>query len=502
MNGAREEGPLVQAVSSQGSANHTQALLQQRQAQRTEDRISLRSPGSALSVCPSWKSWAPGPAFGPLWSGAIAATFWKINELHSLHLAWLLSQACFSLPFWQRPVGPIQLKLPGQNPLPLNLEWKPKELTPLPSAENQACRPDGELGRETALEHSPRPETPTEVISLSVVPGDCGITEVVSSEPPQVEPSYLTPAPQAEAEQEDERSSLSDGDGLEKSSSALSTEQRGPTAQERPVAQAETTGQSVPKAPAMSETPETPVATAVSKVDHPPTEEGLPAAPKVPPALKPAALKVPSAPPKSAVPAVSAAPKATASQPAAPTLPTTPQTPAAQNMPSVKTPAGPLTPKVQTGNATKAGSATPKAPSTTKTPAASKASRASKTPTAQVSTVAGPTVDEAKLPNEVQASKGRAVVPKGQGKTGRQGPQASNNLASRNKHQFSKEGLLGAWEGAQRKSAHHPQANNTVTSFQRYHEALNTPFELNLSGEPGNPGLRRVVIDGSSVAMV
>ncbi|CAO2591001.1 Protein NYNRIN [Lemmus lemmus] len=507
VNSAREEGSLVQAVSSQGSANHTQVLLQQRQAQRTEDRISLRSPVSALSVCPSWKSWAPGPAFGPLWPGAVAATFWKINELHSLHLAWLLSQACFSFPFWQRPVGPIQLKLPGQNPLPLNLEWKPKELTPLPSAENQACRPDGELGRETALEHSPRPETPTEVISLPVVPWDCGIKEIVSSEPPQVEP-FLTSAPQAEAEQEDERSSLSDGDGLEKSSSALPTEQRGPTAQERPVAQAEKTGQSVPKAPAMSEIPETPMAAAVSKVDHPPTEEGLPAAPKVPPALKPAvyaepaALKVPSAPPKSAVPVVSTAPKAAESQPAAPMLPTTPQTPAAQNMPSVKTPTGPQTPKVQTGNATKAGSATPKTPLTTKTPAASKASRASKPSAAQVSTVAGPTVDDAKLPSEVQASKSRAAVPKGQGKTGRQGLQASNNLASRNKHQFLKEGLLGAWEGAQRKSAHHPQANNTVTSFQRYHEALNTPFELNLSGEPGNPGLRRVVIDGSSVAMV
>lgn len=41
-----------------------------------------------------------------------------------------------------------------------------------------------------------------------------------------------------------------------------------------------------------------------------------------------------------------------------------------------------------------------------------------------------------------------------------------------------------------------------MTSFQRYHEALNTPFELDLSEEPGNPELRRVVIDGSSVAMV
>lgn len=36
-----------------------------------------------------------------------------------------------------------------------------------------------------------------------------------------------------------------------------------------------------------------------------------------------------------------------------------------------------------------------------------------------------------------------------------------------------------------------PQASNTVTSFQRYHEALNTPFELDLSEEPGNPELQR-----------
>ncbi|KAM6202545.1 protein NYNRIN [Rhynchocyon petersi] len=64
------------------------------------------------------------------------------------------------------------------------------------------------------------------------------------------------------------------------------------------------------------------------------------------------------------------------------------------------------------------------------------------------------------------------------------------------------ESLLGAWEGASRQQTRHPQANGTVTSFQRYHEALSTPFELSLSGEPGDQGLRRVIIDGSSVAMV
>ncbi|XP_052589101.1 protein NYNRIN [Peromyscus californicus insignis] len=559
VNSAQEEGPVVQAVSRQDSANPIQALLPQRQVQRMEDRrISLRSPVSALSVCPSWKSPAPGPAFGPLWPGTIAATFCKINELHSLHLAWLLSQACFSFRFWQRPMGPIQLRLPAQSPLPLNLEWKQKELTPLPSIENQPCREDGELGRETALEHNPRPEDAPEAICLSVVPADCAIKEVVSSGLPQVGPS-LTSIPQAAVEQEDERSALSDCRGLEKlSSSALPTEQRGPTAQERPVARAGMTGQSVPKAPTVSETLEMPVATAVSKAEHPPTREGLPAVPKGPPALKksavhaePTAPTMPSAPPKSAVlvaptapkptegqpaapvaptapqtaadqpaapaaptapkaaadqpaaPVAPTAPKTAADQPAAPVAPTTPQTPAAQKMPSVKTPAGPQTPKVQTGNAAKAGSATPKTPSTTKAPGASKASGASKKSAVQKgSTVAGPASDVAKLLSEAQASKSRAATPKGQGKAGRQALQASGTMASRNKHQFLKEGILGAWEEAQRQSPHHPQASSTVTSFQRYHEALDTPFELNLSGEPGNPGLRRVVIDGSSVAMV
>lgn len=116
---------------------------------------------------------------------------------------------------------------------------------------------------------------------------------------------------------------------------------------------------------------------------------------------------------------------------------------------------------------------------------------------------AGPTLDVAKLLSEVQpTSRASASLPKGQGQAGRQGPQPSGTVALSSKHQFQMEGLLGAWEGAPRQPPRHLQANNTVTSFQRYHEALNTPFELNLSGEPGNQGLRRVVIDGSSVAMV
>lgn len=542
VNRAQEEGPIVQVISSQVSANPTQALLPRSQVQRMEDRrISLQSPVSALSVCPSWKPQAPRPAFGLLWPGTIAATFRKINELHSLHLAWLLSQACFSLPFWQRPMGPIQLRLPGQSPLPLNLEWKPKELTPLPSIENQPCREDGELGKETALEHNPRPEDPPEAVCLSVVPADRAVKEGV----PQAGPS-LTSIPQDAVEQEDQRSVPSDCRGPEKlSSSALPTEQRGPAAQERPVARAGMTGQSAPKAPTVSETLEMPVATAVSKAEHPPAEEGLPAAPKGPPALKksavyaePPAPTVPPAPPISAVPVAPTAQKPTEGQPAAPVAltaqhaaadqpaapvaptaqkaaaaagqpaarvaPTAPQIPTAQNMPSVKTPAGPQIPKVQTGNAAKAGSATPNTPSTTKAPGASKASGASKKSAAQTGpTVAGPASDAVKLPSEAQASNSRAATPpKGQGKAGRQALQASSPVASRNKHQFLKEGILGAWEEAQRQSPHHPQASSTVTSFQRYHEALDTPFELNLSEEPGNPGLRRVVIDGSSVAMV
>ncbi|XP_045143591.1 protein NYNRIN [Echinops telfairi] len=75
-------------------------------------------------------------------------------------------------------------------------------------------------------------------------------------------------------------------------------------------------------------------------------------------------------------------------------------------------------------------------------------------------------------------------------------------IISAGQHHPQAESLLGALEGTPKQPHRHPHANGTVTSFQRYHEALNTPFELSLSQEPGDQGLRRVVIDGSSVAMV
>ncbi|KAB1277168.1 Protein NYNRIN [Camelus dromedarius] len=165
---AREEGP-VQASSGQDPADHTQALSQQRQVRRGEDKLPFQPPVSTLGVCSPWKAWTPGPAFGPLWPGAIAATFWRINELQSLHLAWLLSQACFSFPFWQRPLGPIQFKLPGQNPLPLNLEWKQKELVPLPSANSTVT---------SFQRYHEALNTPFE-LNLSGEPGNQGLRRVV-----------------------------------------------------------------------------------------------------------------------------------------------------------------------------------------------------------------------------------------------------------------------------------------------------------------------------------
>uniref|UniRef100_A0A8C5LEC9 NYN domain and retroviral integrase containing n=1 Tax=Jaculus jaculus TaxID=51337 RepID=A0A8C5LEC9_JACJA len=434
----QEEGLDMQATSSQDSANHTQ----QKQVQRMKDRFSFQPPVSALGVGTSWKAWTPGPTFGPLWPGSIAATFWRINELHSLHLAWLLSQA-FNFPLWQRPLGSIQLKLPGQNSLPLNLEWKQKELIPLPSAESPTCRPDGETGGETALQNCPRPESPPKVMSFLLVPGGCGIKDKVSLGLPQVGPS-LTITPQVQDE---------DYKGLEKGSSPALLPQKGV-----------------------------------------PTAQGPPAAPKVPTAQKTMAVHT--------EPAVPSAP----TKPAAPHMPTAQKTstPTGQKMPAVKTSAAPHSCTAQTVPTVKTGSAVSKTPGAPKTHAASKTSRASKaSATQKASTASGTNLDVAKLLGELQpSSRGSANLTKGQGKAGRQGPQASNTLASSSKHQFLKEGLLGAWEEGLRQSPHHPRANNTVTSFQRYHEALNTPFELNLSEEPGNLGLRRVVIDGSSVAMV
>lgn len=483
-------------ASNQDSVNHPQALPQQRQVQRVEDKLPFPPPVSALGVYPAWKAWAPAPAFGPLWPGAIAATFWRINELHSLHLAWLLSQACFSFPFWQRPLGPIQFKLPGQGPLPLNLEWKQKELVPLPSVESPDCRPDAGPGGEATLQNCPRPETPQKVMSLLVVSGGSGIKDKASPGLPQIGPPLPSAhQPQAGSEPGHQGGVQLDCTGPEEGPSAAPPTGQGvPTTQGGPAAQRGLTALSVPDAQTVPESPEVPVASALPPAQTPPTNQVQSAAPKVPttqtkPAAHtaPAAPKVPLAPTKPAAQVAPTAPKAA------------PKTPTAQKMPTAKTsPVGPKTPKAQTGPAAKTGSTAPKAP------AAPKASRAPKTPSAQkVPTDPGSALDAAKLLREVQPlSRGSASFLKGQGEARRQGPQSSNTLAPSSKYQAQVGGLLGAWEGAPRQSPRQPQANTTVTSFQRYHEALNTPFELNLSGEPGDQGLRRVVIDGSSVAMV
>ncbi|XP_037359048.1 protein NYNRIN isoform X2 [Talpa occidentalis] len=514
MDGAREKGS-VQATGSQDSASHTQVLSQKRQVQRVEDKLPLQPSVSSLGVCPTWKAWPPGPAFGPLWPGTIAATFWRINELHSLHLAWLLSQACFSFPFWQRPLVPIQFKLPGQNPLPLNLEWKQKELVPLPRVES----PDGP-GGQAVLQNCARPETPSKVMSLLVV---SGVKDKASSGLPQIGPPLpSTPQLQAGSETRDQGSVQCNCKGPEeRPTPALPKGQGVPTAQERPTSKGELSARSGPEAKTVPEPLQVPVAAAAPTAQSPPTTQVPPAAPEVPTAkVTPAALteaaapKVPLASTKAAAQVVSTAQKQAMDQPAldAQVGPVTPQAATTQKMPAAKTaPAGLKATKAQTGSAAKTGLTAPKgttaskAPATPKTPAASKASRAPQMPAAQKApTDAGPASNTAKLLSDVQPSSTRGIAsfPKGQGEAGRQGPQPGSTLAPSNKHQPQTEGLLGPWEGSLRQPPRHPQANSTVTSFQRYHEALNTPFELNLSGEPGNQGLRRVVIDGSSVAMV
>ncbi|KAM9201942.1 protein NYNRIN [Dugong dugon] len=500
-------------ISAQTKQQETANQLQ-RQVQRVEDKLSFQPPVSALRMCPPWKAWSPGPAFGPLWLGAIAATFWRINELHSLHLAWLLSQACFNFPFWQRPLGPIQFKLPGQNPLPLNLEWKP-----LPSVESPPCRPDGGLGGKLALQNCWRPETPQKVMSLLVVRGDSGVKDRVSPGLAQIGlPSTSTPQLQAVGEPGDQGNMQRDYKGPKEGPFPVGpTGQRMPPDQERPLAM---TAQSVPDAQTVPETLQVPMVAVVPTAQKTATTQMLHAAPKVPPAqmmpavhTAPAAHKVPSALTKPAAQVVPIAQKAAVGQPAPTTqmVPTTPQTPTAQKMPAVKTsPAGPKMSKAHTVPAAKTGSlaskipAAPKAPAVPKIPAVSKASRAPKTPAAQKAPLgSGPTLDVAKLLSEVQpSSKGSATFPKGQGEARRQSYQSNNTLVPSSQHCPQMESLLGAWEGAPRHPPHHLQGNGTVTSFQRYHEALNTPFELSLSGEPGDQGLQRVVIDGSSVAMV
>ncbi|XP_059037772.1 protein NYNRIN isoform X2 [Mustela lutreola] len=498
----REEGP-ARATSSQDSAPHAQALSQQKPGQRAEDKVPFQPPVSALGLCPPWKAWTPGPAFGPLWPGAIAATFWRINELHSLHLAWLLSQACFSFPFWQRPLGPIQFKLPGQNPLPLNLEWKQKELVPLSSMESPECRPEAGPGGEAALQNCPRPETPPKVMSLLVVSGGSGVKDKTSPGLPQIGPPLTSVPPlQTGSEPGDQGSGQWDSKGPEEGPfPALLPGQGVSTAQGGPVAQGGLTAPSVPDAQTVPETLEVPMAAAVATAQTPPADQGLPAVPKVPTAqttlavpAEPAALEVPSAPTKPAAPGVPSAQKTAVAPPASatPGAPANPKAPAAQKTPSAKSsPAGPKAPKAQTGPLAKTGSAGPKAP------------RAPKTAAQKTLADSGPVLGAAKLASEGQSSsRGDASFPKGKAEAERQGPQSGSTSAPSRKHQAQTEGFLGAREGAPRQPPRHPQANSTVTSFQRYHEALNTPFELNLSGEPGNQGLRRVVIDGSSVAMV
>ncbi|XP_004694648.1 PREDICTED: protein NYNRIN [Condylura cristata] len=505
VDGAQEKGP-AQATGSQDPASHTQVVSQQRQVQRVEDKLPLQASVSTLGLCPTWKAWAPRPAFGPLWPGTIAATFWRINELHSLHLAWLLSQACFSFPFWQRPLVPIQFKLPGQTPLPLNLEWKQKELVPLPSVES----PDGP-GGEAALQNCARPETPPKVMDLLVVPG---VKDKASSALPQIGPP-LTSTPQLQAASETRAQGRVQGDckGPQEGPAAELPAGRGvPTAQERPRSEAEPPAQPGPEADNVPESLRVPVAAAAPAAQYPPTTAPeVPTAQVTPAALpEPAVSKVPLAPTKPAAEAASTAQKAAVAQPAlaAHAGPVAPPTPTAQKTPVAKTaPAGPKAAKAETGSgsAAKTGSTAPKrtaaskAPATPKAPAAPRASRAPQMPAAQKA----PGCNTARFPSDVQPSSARALAsPKGQGEAGRQGPQPGSTLAPSSKHQPQLEGLLGPWEGSPRQLPRHPQASSTVTSFQRYHEALNTPFELNLSGEPGNQDLRRVVIDGSSVAMV
>lgn len=378
------------------------------------------------------------------------------------------------------------------------------------------CRPGGGPGGEATLQNCPRPETPQKVMSLLVVSGGSGVKDKASLGLPQIGPP-LTTTPQLQAASEPGGQGSMQWDYKEPKEGTFSAPPTGQgmrTTQGRPVAQGGLSAQSVPDPQTVPETLEVPMAVAVPTAQTPPTNQVLSAASKVPTAqvmpavhTEPAVPKVPSAPTKPAAQVVPTAQKADVGQPAAAAqvVPATPQTPTTQKTPAAKTlPAGPKTPKAQPGPVAKTGSTAPKTPATPKGPAAPKASRASKTPVAQkVPTVPAPALDAAKLLREVQPpSKGTASFPKGQGVARRQAPQPDSTLALSSKHHPQVGGLLGAWEGALRQAPRQPQANSTVTSFQRYHEALNTPFELNLSGEPGNQGLRRVVIDGSSVAMV
>lgn len=101
--------------------DHTQASSPGRQVRRGKDKLPLQ-PVSALMYLLTLKAWTPGQ-HTPMWPGAVP-TFWRINELHSHPLAHSSCPEHLQFPFWQRPLGPIQFKLPGQNPLPL-IRMKP-----------------------------------------------------------------------------------------------------------------------------------------------------------------------------------------------------------------------------------------------------------------------------------------------------------------------------------------------------------------------------------------
>lgn len=480
---AAKEGASQGDGSSQDSASHTQTWTPQRQVQRVEDKLPFPSPPvSLLGLCPPWKAWAPAPAFGPLWPGAVAATFWRINELQSLHLAWLLSQAYLTFPFWQRPLGPIQFKLPGQTPLPLNLVWKQKELVPLPSVE----RLDGGPGGEAVLQNCPRPETPDKVMNLVVVSGGSEVKDRANPELPQIEPPPpSTPHMPSGRELGAQDSGGWDCKGQEGGPvPALPTEKGvSPTPGVLP-ATLGLEAQTVPETLQVPGPATVPTPPALTSTPGPPAAAQVPTAPMLPTApTEPSDPRAPSAPVKPAA-AQGVAHKVAGGlpEPAAAVVPASAQTLPTQKGPEAEAaPAGRRRPKAPSAPVAQTESATPRGLAT------SKASRVPQTPMAQKgSPGARPTLDAAKVQNDAPPS------PKSSASCA-QGPPLS--ITKLRPHV---EGL----EGPPRQPPRHPQPSSTVTSFQRFHEALNTPFELALSEEPGDQGLRRVVIDGSSVAMV
>ncbi|XP_030042182.1 protein KHNYN [Microcaecilia unicolor] len=60
----------------------------------------------------------------------------------------------------------------------------------------------------------------------------------------------------------------------------------------------------------------------------------------------------------------------------------------------------------------------------------------------------------------------------------------------------------GTWAVAEGGSSSGQQAVSVVTGVQRFNEAMQTPFQLNLRNKPGKDNLRHIIIDGSNVAMV